>query len=297
MRTARVAAQAKVNLALFVGRPDATGYHEIRTLFQRIDLADDIVIRVGGATRSLDCAGPHLPAAGLGDPTANLAYRAAAAYAERASWVTGFAIELTKHIPVGGGLGGGSADAGATLRALEALAPTPLGAAVVRDIAARLGADVAFLASDAVTAVGTGRGDLLRAVPPLAPRQLLLLVPPFGIPTAHAYRWLDEDDAGTLATAPELDLTAHDAAERWTMLTAVSHNDFERVVERRHPMLADLRRRLSDAGAAVARLSGSGSTVFGVFAAAPPAPQALPADTLVIPSRTSARVVQVEVRE
>src|SRR6185503_11221787 len=113
MRIARVQAQAKVNLFLRVGPPrrDAGGYHDIATLFQRIDLADDLIVRAGGSSRSIDCAGPQLPPEGLGDPQKNLAFRAAEAYAEHVGRPRGFSIELTKRIPVGGGLGGGSADA------------------------------------------------------------------------------------------------------------------------------------------------------------------------------------------
>src|SRR5688572_7964745 len=113
MRVARVQAQAKVNLVLRVGARSLDGYHDIATVFQRIDLADEIVVRLGGVSRSIDCTGPQFPSVGLGPPESNLAFRAALAYAERATWIRGFAIEVTKNIPVGGGLGGGSADAGA----------------------------------------------------------------------------------------------------------------------------------------------------------------------------------------
>src|SRR5688572_28872199 len=146
MRVARVQAQAKVNLLLRIGSREASGYHQLLTLYQRIDLADEVVVRVGGTVRAVDCEGPQLPPAGLGPTEENLAYRAAVAYAERAAWVRGFSIEVTKKIPVAGGLGGGSADAGAVLRALEALTPTPLGSGAIGEVSAALGADVAFLA-------------------------------------------------------------------------------------------------------------------------------------------------------
>ena len=123
MRAARVLAQAKINLLLRVGPRDQAGYHQIVTVFQRIDLADEVLVRVGGSVRTLDCTGPRLPSRGLGAPEDNLAYRAAVAYAERAKWLRGFSVELTKNIPTGGGLGGGSSDAGAVLRALDALDP------------------------------------------------------------------------------------------------------------------------------------------------------------------------------
>jgi len=293
MRSARVLAQAKVNLILRVGARDDSGYHVIATLFHRLDLADSIAVRLGGSVRALECVGPQLPARGLGDARQNLAYRAAVAYAERASWIHGFAIELTKNIPVGGGLGGGSADAGAVLRALDALAPpqAALGAAALHDIAFTLGSDVPFLASESVAAVGHGRGERLQAVDPLPRRDVLLVVPDFGIATADAYRWLDADRP--TAAPPTLSSALGD----WDAVSDASANDFESVVESRHPELRRYREALSAQGARIARLAGSGSSVFGVFEAAAPGAADGAFDALVVPTRTSARVVQVEVLE
>src|ERR1700689_1373632 len=102
----RVAAQAKINLALRVLAREASGYHQIETLFCRIALADTVVVRIATQERSLDCRG-----ADLGPIETILASGAPGAYAAARGWPTGFAIEVEKHIPVGGGLGGGSADA------------------------------------------------------------------------------------------------------------------------------------------------------------------------------------------
>src|SRR3954464_3864000 len=128
-RSARVAAQAKINLLLRVLAREASGYHSIETIFLRLGLADEVVVRVGDDVRgrTLDCGGDALPPGGLGETTTNLAYRAACAYADATGWPTAFAIELTKHIPAGAGLGGGSADAGAGLRRLGAWAAAPPG--------------------------------------------------------------------------------------------------------------------------------------------------------------------------
>src|SRR5437764_10136395 len=102
-RSARVAAQAKVNLLLRVLAREESGYHSIETVFLRLALTDDVVVRVGEELygRSLECSGDALPAEGLGDPTANLAYRAACAYAAAAGSPSAFAIEPTKRIAVG----------------------------------------------------------------------------------------------------------------------------------------------------------------------------------------------------
>ena len=298
MRVARTRALAKVNLWLKVGDKDASGYHEIGTIFHRIDLADEVVVRAGGeaSVRSIDCAGPRLPSGGIGLPEKNLAWRAAVAYGERTGWPRGFAIELTKNIPVGGGLGGGSADAAAVLRALDAIAARPVGSSKLQEIAESLGSDIPFLASEHVAAVAGGRGEQLMPFEPLPAREVLLVVPNFAVATADAYRWLDEARTepfhGTLT-----DLVSLKMLRQWDLMAEFSENDFEPVVEARHPELARHRARLRESGAQVARLTGSGSTVFGVFEGRPPSARDLGVDALVLPTRTSSRVVQVEVLE
>jgi 4-diphosphocytidyl-2-C-methyl-D-erythritol kinase len=291
--TARVLAQAKVNLLLRVGARDASGYHEIGTVFQRLDLADEIVVRAAGTDRSLDVSGPRVPAEGLGPVAKNLAFRAAVAYAERATWLRGFAIELTKHIPAGGGLGGGSADAGAVLRALDALAPRPLGGTALWEIGRSLGSDVPFLTTEHAIALGGGRGDKLAGAESLHARDVVLLIPSFGIATADAYDWLDEGRGNT----PVPPVAPATGKWGWDFIERHSINDFEPVVERRHPELRAYRQRLGSLGARVARLAGSGSTVFGVFAGSAPNERELALDALMVASRTSTRVVQVEVLE
>jgi len=296
MRAARVAAQAKVNLWLKVGARDQSGYHEIGTIFHRIDLADVVVVRVGGRSRTIDVQGPAVPPGGLGATEKNLAWRAAVAYADRTGWPNGFAIELTKHIPVGGGLGGGSADAGAVLRALNALAEQPLDERTLRGMAEQLGADVAFLASEHAAAVAGGRGEQLMPFAPLPVRPVLLVVPNFAIGTADAYRWLDE----ARANEEPRTLTDHVSLQmltRWDLMAQFSENEFEPVIERRHPDIRRYRERLESAGALIARMSGSGSAVFGVFEGELPALEDFAAEASVVRTATSARVVQVEARE
>ena len=160
MRTASVIAQAKVNLLLKVLAREADGYHQLETLFCRLALGDVVTVHAVPHGRSLDCVGPTMPPGGLGKVEDNLAWRAAAAFVDAAGWPDGFAIEITKHIPVGGGLGGGSADAGAVLRALNALAPTPLSPARLLHVSAQLGADVAGGGGG----TGMGRGILSKGM-------------------------------------------------------------------------------------------------------------------------------------
>jgi 4-diphosphocytidyl-2-C-methyl-D-erythritol kinase len=292
-RWARVVAQAKVNLRLRILAREASGYHSLETVFLRLDLGDEVVVREA-AGRTLDCSGPAMPAGGLGPVEKNLAMRAANAYAEATGWPNGFAIEIRKHIPVGGGLGGGSADAGAVLRALDALSPNPLGPRLI-ELAGPLGADVPFMTVDSPMALAWSRGERLFPVAPPQSRPVLLMVPPFGVPTPDAYGWLSSA-RGTYVPTPAL--ISPDALATWESIAAVAANDFEPVVAARHPMIARLVDGLASAGAVVAMLSGSGSTVFGVFASgAATAPVPHPDGVTKIATRTSTRVERIEVNQ
>lgn len=289
---ARVAAQAKVNLALRVGARRPDGYHEVATIFARIELADDVVVRVlrDGPTLSVVRDG-HADRS-LEDAEKNLAALAARAYMQAARWPSGCGIHIEKRIPVGAGLGGGSADAGAVLRALDSMSPQPLGAAELAKLAAGLGADVPFFTHDVPMALGSGRGDAVEPVEPLPPRWLALVMPPFSISTAEAYAWLDAHRA-TLGPAPGFDV-AHlrEHARDWDTLAQRGVNDFETVVYARHPRIAAYRRALREAGASLAMMSGSGSAVFGIFDETPDAAAISRAcDAPAIVSRVPARVV------
>jgi len=267
MPAARVAAFAKINLALRILAREASGFHDIETLFCRIALADDVVVRVGDSTdRSLTCSGEALPDEGLGAPEENLAWRAADAYAAHDNWPRGFAIELDKRIPVGGGLGGGSADAGAVLRALNALNPRPLPSADLLAIAGTLGADVPFLASDVPLALAWGRGDRMLALPALPVRDVALVLPPHPVNTAEAYGWLAASRATLTAQPHGAALHPLAAVTTWDGVARLSTNDFEPVVFEQRAELANIHERLAAVeGVAVARMSGSGSTLFALF--------------------------------
>ncbi|HEX7977661.1 MAG TPA: 4-(cytidine 5'-diphospho)-2-C-methyl-D-erythritol kinase [Gemmatimonadaceae bacterium] len=262
--SARVAAQAKVNLRLRILAREAAGYHQIETLFLRLALADDVTVRATDGARSLDVTG-EVDARQLGPVERNLAWRAAVEYATATGWPAGFGIELEKRIPVGGGLGGGSADAGAILRALDALAPSPAGESALLEIASRLGADVPFLTSTAPYALAWGRGERMLALPVPEEREVLLVLPPFAVNTGAAYGWLAaarESDGRAETAAAALSLGA---VSDWSGIDALATNDFEAVVAERHPSIAAIVQRLRSLGCAPALMSGSGSSVFGIL--------------------------------
>lgn len=290
-RAVQVSAPAKVNLRLRILAREASGYHQLETIFLRLELADVVRVRRSRG-QSLDISGTAT-AASLGPTEQNLAWRAARAYADAAALREGWAIELEKHIPVGGGLGGGSSDAGAVLRAFDAMSATPLGEARLLAIAATLGADVPFLASSSACALGWGRGERLLALHPPPVRDVALLVPAFGVNTAEAYGWLSShpraarpDEPGVLDPA---------ALERWEGISAVAVNDFETVVAAHHPVLAAMVDALRAAGCAPAMLSGSGSVVYGVLPVGAEEKPSVSEPCTMVMTRSASRVEPVSV--
>jgi 4-diphosphocytidyl-2-C-methyl-D-erythritol kinase len=256
-------AHAKVNLILRVLQREPSGYHQIETIFQRLALADTVTVRRTAGTRSLDVTWEGLPPVALGPVEQNLAWRAAEAYAAAAGGPAGWAIALTKRIPAGGGLGGGSADAAAVLRALQASASVPLSAGTLHALAASLGADVAFGLLETPLALGTGHGERLTPLPALPSQVVDLVLPDFGVNTAAAYRALAAARLAAGGLAPAATLGPASAAS-WAAVRAAQGNDFEATVFREHPQLGAIRHQLADPEAVVARMSGSGSTLFRV---------------------------------
>lgn len=262
MITGRVTAQAKVNLLLRVLARDMSGYHQLETVFLRLALGDVVTVRTGGRARSIDCDESALPVKGmLGPPDENLGYRAALAYRDVAQWPSGWQIEIQKKIPVGGGLGGGSADAGAVLRILNTLNPTPISVEQLKAIAFSLGADVPFMTLTSPMAVGWGRGERLHALGGLPPRDIALAVFPFGVNTGEAYGWLAASRSGNL---PIESTIPGDFLSTWERVAKIASNDFEPVVTREHPVIGKVLEQLRRVSP-LALLCGSGSTVFAMF--------------------------------
>ena len=302
-RIVEVAAQAKINLRLRILAREASGYHQLETLFLRIDLADTVRVRRTSGDRSLDVAGEFDPAM-LGPVEKNLAWRAAEAYFAARGARGGFAIELTKRIPIGGGLGGGSADAGAVLRALGAMEDAPIESRSLLSLAAGLGADVTFLATEHAYALAWGRGERMLALTPPPSRDLLLVVPQFAVKTAEAFGWLADPEVLTAGRrSVEAELLRPELLSSWEALETLVGNDFEGAVGARHPEIDRHLDDLRSAGCGIRMLSGSGSTVFGVWTSTSlePSPAKEPfepdASAKYIRTRSSMRVEQVSVIE
>jgi len=280
-REVRLAAHAKINLRLVVLAKQLDGYHAIETLFHKIALADDVTVRAGGASRGAE----------VGPPRENLAFRAAEAYAAATGWPDGFQIEIEKRIPAGGGLGGGSADAGAVLRALDALAPAPLGDGLL-ELALPLGADVPVMTLRDPFVLAWGRGERMLPLAPPPTRSVAVAFPPFPVVTRDAYRWLSESRTDH---RPVSAVIRPAQIATWDGIATIARNDFEPVVSGRYPAIADLLSTFRTRGASVALLAGSGSSVFGVFEDESAATAALAATgAFGVVSRTTRVVVQDE---
>ncbi|HMB79973.1 MAG TPA: 4-(cytidine 5'-diphospho)-2-C-methyl-D-erythritol kinase [Vicinamibacterales bacterium] len=262
----RVRAFAKINRSLRVIATRADGYHELRTIFQSIALHDTLTIRAARGPFRLTCDDPACPA----DDT-NLIWRAAA-HMWRAAGRRGaprdVAIDLVKRIPMQAGLGGGSSDAAAALRALAKR--WRVGESKMRAAAVALGADVPYFLEGG-SVLGLDRGDLLFPLidPPAA--WVVLVLPDFGVSTKEAFGWFDKVVGGPKRSAPHLPAQ--------TELV----NDLEGPVVAHHPEIGRIISALRRQGASPAAMSGSGSAVFGLFSSRPVA--ILAAKRLVSASR------------
>ncbi len=258
-RAVVVRAHAKINLDLRVlgTRPD--GFHELRTVFQSIALHDVVTCVPRPGPFAIECttAGVPLNASNLVWQAAQRLWRSL----RRSGDVTDVLVRLDKRIPLQGGLGGGSADAAATLLALARLWRIPVKPVQLVDVAAPLGADVAFFLSGG-TALGLGRGEEIYPLADLPRHWVVLLVPGFGVSTKDAYGWWDSEHAqmrSSILREPQY------VPGPWPSRAAQMINDLEGPIARHHPEIDQMKAALRRAGALAAAMTGSGSTVFGLF--------------------------------
>jgi len=246
-----------VNLDLRVLGVRADGYHELRTVFQTIELHDTLVCSEKPGPFTLKCRNPIVPL-----DASNLVWKAAAALWSalgRGGEIRDAVVQIDKKIPVEAGLGGGSSDAAAALIALGRLwggAPVSL----LREVGAAIGSDVPFFLSGG-TALGLGRGEEIYPLVDLPPHYVVIVRPPFGVSTAEAYAWYDEDRTAGLRENREFQTLP----VPWPSRAAQMVNDLEPPVIRRHQEISAFKSQLREAGATAAAMSGSGSAVFGLF--------------------------------
>jgi 4-diphosphocytidyl-2-C-methyl-D-erythritol kinase len=253
----RIRAYAKVNLDLRVLGTRADGYHELRTVFQSVELHDTLLCATRPGPFALRCRASGVPL-----DESNLVWRAASALwtaMGRPGMPADLVISIKKQIPLQAGLGGGSADAAATLLALARVwGGVPV--STMRDVAGAIGADVPYFLSGG-TALGLGRGEEIYPLVDLPTHWVVIVQPPYGVSTAEAYSWYDEDRAAGLREPREPQMLP----VPWPTRAAQMINDLEPPVVRRHPEIGTLKILLREAGAVAAAMSGSGSAVFGLF--------------------------------
>ena len=260
MQRVALKAYAKINLGLSVLGRRADGYHELRTIYQSISLADRLEIRLtrGTARVRLDAvSGFRVPAGHQ-----NLAVRAAEAALQELGLRRQVFISLDKRIPPGSGLGGASSDAAAVLRAVVYLSGKELPRHRLLRLAADLGSDVPFFLLGG-RVLGLGRGEEIYPLPEMPRRDVVVLWPYESMNTAEAYRLLRAPRLTAVRARPTIEWFCAGVMEKSAVAMT---NDFEPVVFRRYPQLAEVKRFLLRSGAEVASLSGSGSALFGVFA-------------------------------
>jgi 4-diphosphocytidyl-2-C-methyl-D-erythritol kinase len=247
---------AKVNLSLGVLGKRRDGFHELDTLFQTVDLSDTLTFQEWDRFE-FRCDDPAVPSG-----EENLVVQAAHVLAEAARKQIRGRVDLSKRIPAGGGMGGGSSDGASALLGLSALWGIRVDAGFLAPLAARLGSDVPFFLVGG-TARGTGRGERITPLEDAGPKCLLLVFPSWPVPTAEVFGILG---APLLPESPELtDRVSARNLRGSGPESFPDRNDLEGAAERLRGELAVLRNALTEVGATQARLSGSGSTLFGVF--------------------------------
>ena len=258
----RLRTHAKINLFLRVlgRRPD--GYHEIESIFHGISLADDITVRATeGHDVDVDIQVARGPGTGVPKREDNLAYLAAQALIERGVTASGVSIDITKRIPIGAGLGGGSGNAAGVLVALNDLWGARLPTDDLNDLGATVGSDVPYCLTGGTMLV-TGRGENLSSLPSPGDLHFVLGISDEPLYTKDVYERLDSlgTDGEVGSAAMTLALGAGDAAEVAELL----HNDLEPAAFSLRPELEELKKVILGAGALGAGLTGSGPTLFGL---------------------------------
>ncbi|MFA6469806.1 MAG: 4-(cytidine 5'-diphospho)-2-C-methyl-D-erythritol kinase [Bacteroidota bacterium] len=251
----KVLAHAKINIGLHIvgTRPD--GFHNIETVFHRINLFDEINIE-NSDDISISSSNASIPT-----DSNNLCWKAVDFVKKELGIDAGARIDIKKNIPVGAGLGGGSSDAAAILRCLPQLWGKNIDQTLLESIGLRIGSDVPFFLKD-TSAYAEGRGELLRPIALTIPQWIVLVNPNIHISTPWAYKRLAEKRNGTFPFRPKM-IDLFNASPRQAILTA--DNDFEEIVFEEHLKIKKIKMQLQELGAVLALMSGSGSSMFGLF--------------------------------
>jgi len=248
-------AYAKINLGLRVLRKREDGFHDIETIFHRINLFDELAVEPSDSVISISSNKETLPT-----NENNLCWKAVELLRTEVGTTRGAAMHIKKNIPIGSGLGGGSSDAAAVLTALPSLWNIPIDASTLAGVALDLGSDVPFFLHNR-SAYAESRGERLSFVRLSLPYFVLVVTPSINISTAWAYGELPKRREPIITGSKFYDGATCTVAN----ISALMENDFETVVFHSYPEVARLKQELLSHGATFALLSGSGSSVFGLF--------------------------------
>lgn len=257
MKTLTVRAPAKINLYLRILGKRADGYHNIETIFEKINLCDKVVLKRRKKGIRIVCPHKDVPV-----NQRNLGFRAARALLRAAKRQDGVEIRIDKRIPVAAGLGGGSSDAASVLLGLNKLLSTGLRLRQLLDLGAKLGADVPFFLLSRPRAVGRGKGEILRPLKINRKNWYVLVVPPFKVSTRRMY----QDAKITLTKSTSGVRMIIRALEKGdlTALNKYGYNSFAPVLKKRYKQILQINKALKSSGASATLVSGSGPCVFGV---------------------------------
>ncbi len=256
MKSLTIKAPAKINLGLQVLNKRNDNFHEINTIFHSIGLSDEIEMEISDNISLVT-----IPTLGI-DEKDNLVFKAANLLKERYKIKSGVQIILKKNIPAAAGLGGGSSDAAAALTALAELWEIDVNRDALLNIAASIGSDVPFFLRKG-TAKARGRGEMLEYFDFKLPYWLLVVNPGIPISTERAYKALGRGSASPIPINYRDALTS--AAQNHKFMRNILTNDFEEPAFKLHPQLPAIKNAMYDSGAALAMMSGSGSSIFGLF--------------------------------
>lgn len=250
------AAPAKINWFLFITGRRNDGFHDIVSAMQCVSLADRITFEDAAEIELISDL--DIPA------SENLVFRAASLLKNHAAYSEGARLVLEKDIPHAAGLGGGSSDAACALIGLNRLWGLDLSQEVLMDLGAQLGSDVPFFIGGSPLAIVEGRGERVRAIATGNPVWMLLVKPDVAISTAWAYS-IYKPELTKKAVDIKLFCQALDRKD-FPFLRQMIGNDLEKGVLEKYRIVAEIKKMLFENGAVIASMSGSGSTVFGVFA-------------------------------
>lgn len=262
MKSLLLKSPAKLNLYLKILKRRPDGFHQIESVFERIDLCDTIFLKKREKGILINCDNKDVP---LG--ASNSAYKAAKELKNRLNLPLGVEIKIKKRIPIGSGLGGASSNAATVLKGLNKLWDLGLSKKFLLSIAEQIGSDICFFLYDCKKAVVRGKGEKISPLSNSQPLWFLIVTPNFKVSTKAAYGLWDRYKRLDLTVRPRsAKMLLHILKNKdWQWACPDLFNDFEDIIGSKYNIIYDIKEKLQKKGAKAASMSGTGSSVFGLF--------------------------------